>query len=60
MEKDVLCLSGTFLGFPSDQSLHSAPVAAAGPNLLSFSLDVEENKDEQEKDRRRRVGGKRK
>lgn len=53
-------LSVTFLGFPSDQSLYSAPLAAAGPNPLSFSLDVEENKAELEKDRRRRVGGRRK
>ena len=53
-------LSATFLGFPSDQSLHSAPLAAAGPNPLSLSLDVEENKGEQEKDRQRRAGGRRK
>lgn len=53
-------LSATFLGFPSDQSLYSAPLTAAGPNPLSFSLDVEENKGEPEKDRRRRVGGRRK
>ncbi|CAJ1049384.1 Hypothetical predicted protein [Xyrichtys novacula] len=37
-------LSATFLGFPSDQSLHSAELAAAGPNPLSLSLDVGENK----------------
>lgn len=49
-------LSATFLGFPSDQSLYSAPLAAAGPNPLSLSLDVEENKGGLEKDRQRRGG----
>lgn len=44
-------LSATFLGFLSDQSLHSAAPAAAGPNPLSFLLDVEENKGVLEKDK---------
>lgn len=52
-------LSVTFLGFLSDQSPYAAPpLTAAGPNPLSCSLDVEENKGELEKDRQRRVRGK--
>lgn len=33
-------LSATFPSFPSDQSVHAAPLAAAGPNPLSLSLDA--------------------
>lgn len=52
-------LSATFLGFPSDQSLYSAAHAAAGPNPLSFSLYLEENKGRLGKDRQRRRGERR-
>lgn len=53
----------TFLGHPSDQSLHSAMLAAAGPNPPSFPPDEEENKGEsgegrtEERGRGRRKGG---
>lgn len=36
----------TFPGHPSDQSLQSAALAAAGPNPPSFPPDGEENKGE--------------
>lgn len=46
----------TFPGHPSDQSLQSARLAAAGPNPSSFPPDEEENKGKLEKDRQRREG----
>lgn len=50
-------LPATFPGHPSDQSLQSATLAAAGPNPVSFPSDEEENKGEPEKDGQRREGG---